>query len=54
MKKALTGSGWAGKDQVENSLRRMLGIEGRIKPNHASDAMALALTGLSRRGWLRW
>jgi crossover junction endodeoxyribonuclease RuvC len=54
MKKALTGSGRAAKDQIEKSLRRMLGIEGRIVPNHASDAMALALTGLSRRGWLRW
>ena len=54
MKKALTGSGWAAKDQVEKSLRRMLRIEGRIRPNHASDAMALALTGLSRNGWLRW
>jgi len=54
MKKALTGNGWAGKDQVEKSLRRMLGIEGKITPNHASDAMALALTGLSRNGWLRW
>jgi len=54
MKKALTGNGRAAKDQIEKSLRRMLGIEGRIIPNHASDAMAMALTGLSRRGWLRW
>jgi crossover junction endodeoxyribonuclease RuvC len=54
MKKALTGNGWAAKDQIEKTLRRMLGIEGRITPNHASDAMALALTGLSRSGWLRW
>lgn len=54
MKKALTGNGWAAKDQIEKSLRRMLGIEERITPHHASDAMALALTGLSRNGWLRW
>jgi crossover junction endodeoxyribonuclease RuvC len=54
MKKALTGNGWAAKHQIEKSLRRMLGIEGRITPNHASDAMGLALTGLSRNGWLRW
>jgi crossover junction endodeoxyribonuclease RuvC len=54
MKKALTGNGRAAKDQIEKTLRRMLGIEGRITPNHASDAMALALTGLSRSGWLRW
>ena len=54
MKKALTGSGRAPKAQIERSLRRMLGIEQRIVPHHASDAMALALTGLSRKGWLRW
>ena len=54
MKKALTGNGRARKDQIERSLKRMLGIEERIIPNHASDAMALALTGLSRKGWLRW
>ena len=54
MKKALTGNGWAAKDQVEKSLRQVLRIEERITPNHASDAMALALTGLSRSGWLRW
>jgi crossover junction endodeoxyribonuclease RuvC len=54
MKKALTGSGWAPKNQIEKSLRRMLQIEQRIVPHHASDAMALALTGLSRKGWLRW
>lgn len=54
MKKAMTGDGWATKDQIEKALRRMLGIEGRIIPNHASDAMALALIGLSRNGWLRW
>jgi len=54
MKKALTGNGWAPKDQIEKSLRQVLRIEERITPNHASDAMALALTGLSRSGWLRW
>lgn len=54
VKKALTGDGWAAKDQIEKCLRRMLGIEGKISPNHASDAMALALIGLSRNGWFRW
>ncbi|NIS60235.1 MAG: crossover junction endodeoxyribonuclease [Proteobacteria bacterium] len=54
VKKALTGDGWAAKDQIERSLRRVLGIEMRIAPNHASDAMALALIGLSRNGWFRW
>ncbi|MBW2056554.1 MAG: crossover junction endodeoxyribonuclease RuvC [Deltaproteobacteria bacterium] len=53
IKKALTGNGRAPKDQIEKCLRRILGIEGRITPNHASDAMALALTGLTRSGWLR-
>jgi crossover junction endodeoxyribonuclease RuvC len=54
MKKALTGDGRATKDRIEKSIRRVLGIEGKIAPNHASDAMALALIGLSRNGWLRW
>jgi crossover junction endodeoxyribonuclease RuvC len=54
MKKALTGNGRAAKGQIEKSLRQVLRIEERITPNHASDAMALALTGLSRSGWLRW
>jgi crossover junction endodeoxyribonuclease RuvC len=54
VKKALTGDGRAPKDQIEKSLRRMLRIEGKIAPDHASDAMALALIGLSRNGWLRW
>lgn len=54
VKRALTGNGRAAKDQIEKTLRQMLGIEGRIMPHHASDAMALALMGLSRRGWLRW
>ena len=51
---ALTGDGWAPKDQIEKSLRRMLRIEEKIVPDHASDAMALAVIGLSRNGWLRW
>jgi len=54
VKKALTGDGWAPKDQIERLLRRVLSVEERITPNHASDAMALALIGLSRNGWLRW
>jgi len=54
VKKALTGNGWARKDQMERTLRQVLKIENTIRPDHASDAMALALTGLSRKGWLRW
>ncbi len=54
VKKALTGNGWARKDQMERTLRQVLKIENAIKPDHASDAMALALTGLSRNKNFRW
>ena len=50
VKKALTGSGAAGKDQVERSVRRMLGLDEPISPDHASDALALAVVGSSRMG----
>lgn len=54
VKKALTGNGRATKDQVERSVRRMCGIKEAIKPDHASDALALAVVGLSRLGVVKW
>ena len=54
VKMALTGNGRASKDQVEKTVRRMCAIEGEIKPSHASDALALAMVGLSRVGMVRW
>jgi crossover junction endodeoxyribonuclease RuvC len=54
VKSALTGSGRAGKEQIKRVVRRILYIEDKIKSDHVSDAMALALTGLTRDGLFRW
>jgi len=47
-KKALTGNGNASKMQLERAVRHFLNLTAPIRPNHASDAMALALIGLFR------
>ena len=47
-KKILTGNGAASKDQLERAVRARLGQAGRIRPAHASDALALAMTGIYR------
>ncbi len=54
VKSALTGSGRADKRQMERAIRQLLKIEGPIKSSHAGDALALALTGLSRSRHFRW
>ncbi|MFH0811279.1 MAG: crossover junction endodeoxyribonuclease RuvC [Pseudomonadota bacterium] len=54
VKMALTGNGRANKEQVERSVRKILMVQEVIKPKHASDALALALVGLSRSGLVRW
>lgn len=48
VKQALTGSGAADKEQLERALRRMTGWTEAIRPSHASDALAIAIVGLSR------
>ena len=53
VKYALTGSGRAGKEQIQKTVMNFLKIEKKITPSHASDALALALTGLSRKGLIR-
>jgi Holliday junction resolvasome RuvABC endonuclease subunit len=50
----LTGSGRADKEQIKKMIRQILRIEERLQSSHAGDALALALTGLSRKGNLRW
>ncbi len=50
VKKILTGSGSASKKQLEMSVRRILKHYCCIKPDHASDALGLALAGLFRYG----
>ena len=47
-KKILTGNGNADKRQLEKAVRNLLKLAVPIKPDHASDAMALALIGLYR------
>ena len=47
-KQVLTGNGNAGKDQLEKAVRKVLGCPAPIRPNHASDALGLALIGLFR------
>jgi crossover junction endodeoxyribonuclease RuvC len=54
VKCALTGSGRASKEHVGTMIRRILNFEGGRTSDHVSDAMALAVTGLSRSGLLRW
>jgi crossover junction endodeoxyribonuclease RuvC len=46
----LTGNGNAGKAQLEGAVRRALGAAEVIRPDHASDALGLALVGLYRFG----
>jgi len=54
VKSALTGSGRAKKEQIQKAIRNILKIEIPIHSSHAGDALALALTGLSRNGNFRW
>ncbi|MFZ5563431.1 MAG: crossover junction endodeoxyribonuclease RuvC [Thermodesulfobacteriota bacterium] len=48
IKQVVTGNGNAGKKQLGEAVRRFLGHDGPISPDHASDALALAITGLLR------
>ncbi len=47
-KQVVTGNGNAGKAQLERSVRQLINHSDPIKPDHASDAIALALVGLFR------
>ena len=47
-KKILTGNGNANKAQLEKAVRNLLRHPEEIKPDHASDALALSLIGLFR------
>ena len=49
-KQILTGNGRASKDQLEKAVRQALGSPNPIRPDHASDALGLALIGLFRYG----
>ena len=54
VKSALTGSGRADKEQMKKTIQRILRMEGSLHSSHAGDALALALTGLSRSEKFRW
>ncbi len=44
VKQAVTGRGNAKKQEVESMVQAILGIKQKIKPDDASDALAIALT----------
>ncbi|RDU54831.1 crossover junction endodeoxyribonuclease RuvC [Helicobacter sp. MIT 00-7814] len=48
VKKALTGHGKADKSQVAFMVKRLLNIQGEIKPLDITDAMAVAITHSQR------
>ncbi len=54
VKNCLTGNGRATKLQVSRAVKKVLGVKGEIKPDHASDAAALAVIGMSRKGCFVW
>ena len=54
VKSALTGSGRADKEQMKKAIRQILRIENPLSSSHAGDALALALTGLSRNRNFKW
>lgn len=54
VKSALTGSGRADKEQIKKTIQRILNIDRPIRSPHAGDALALALTGLTRNANFRW
>jgi crossover junction endodeoxyribonuclease RuvC len=48
VKAAVCGSGRAGKDQVARMVARLLGLAAPPRPDHASDALAVALCAINR------
>jgi len=50
VKRAITANGAASKAQIQTGVQRRLGLVAAPRSSHVADALALALTGLSRRG----
>jgi crossover junction endodeoxyribonuclease RuvC len=48
VKRAVTGNGAAGKDQMQRGVQTLLGLAELPRPSHVADALGLALTGMSR------
>lgn len=50
VKRALTGSGRASKEQIRRAVTRMLSLPSPPESEHICDALALAIVGLAREG----
>lgn len=50
VKRAVAASGAASKEQIQVGVQRILGLAEPPRSSHVADALALALTGLSRAG----
>jgi crossover junction endodeoxyribonuclease RuvC len=50
VKRAIAAHGAASKQQIQHGVRRILGLAALPSPSHVADALALALTALSRAG----
>jgi len=50
VKRAVTGNGAAGKEQVQRCVQSLLGLAHPPQPSHVADALALAFTAASRLG----
>ncbi|MCL2418678.1 MAG: crossover junction endodeoxyribonuclease RuvC [Conexibacteraceae bacterium] len=48
VKAAVCGSGRAGKDQVSRMVARLLGLSSPPRPDHAADALAVAVCDVNR------
>lgn len=53
VKRAIAANGAASKAQIQTGVQRRLGLAVAPRSSHVADALALALTGLSRRGGRR-
>ena len=50
VKRAIAAHGAASKAQIQIGVQRLLHLPSPPRPSHVADALALALTGLSRQG----
>jgi crossover junction endodeoxyribonuclease RuvC len=48
VKRAITGHGGAGKEQMQRGVQRLLKLPTALPSSHVADALALAFTGLGR------
>jgi crossover junction endodeoxyribonuclease RuvC len=53
VKQAVAGAGNAGKKQIQEMVKTLLGLEQTPKPDDAADALAIAITALQSTRWER-